>query len=294
MAHNKATRRISTLGSRFTSMISVCLVLLLLGIGAMAGLLGKGVAGEVRRNVGFVVKLERECPDDVCEKLGEQLRNCPAIASVDFLNADSILAQEKEYLGENLLTDLDENPFSPEFNVNLHPGATSPDSVSALTSYFGSLDGVEEVVSENAVIAGVDNALRRIGTFSLIGAIALLFVAIALINNTVSLSIYSRLRHHPHDETRRRHPRFYSRSVHTLGCNKRICRRHCSLGPSCCNPHLRGHFRPLGRTSALLVGYGPTFRSAHRRWHLAMLCHSGVRHQPSSKFLVRRSFLKIE
>ena len=192
MAHNKATRRISTLGSRFTSMISVCLVLLLLGIGAMAGLLGKGVAGEVRRNVGFVVKLERECPDDVCEKLEKQLRNCPAIASVDFLNADSILAQEKEYLGENLLTDLDENPFSPEFNVNLHPGATSPDSVAALTSYFESLDGVEEVVSENAVIAGVDNALRRIGTFSLIGAIALLFVAIALINNTVSLSIYSR------------------------------------------------------------------------------------------------------
>ena len=192
MAHNKATRRISTLGSRFTSMISVCLVLLLLGIGAMAGLLGKGVAGEVRRNVGFVVKLERECPDDVCEKLEKQLRDCPAIASVGFLNADSILAQEKEYLGENLLTDLDENPFSPEFNVNLHPGATSPDSVAALTSYFESLDGVEEVVSENAVIAGVDNALRRIGTFSLIGAIALLFVAIALINNTVSLSIYSR------------------------------------------------------------------------------------------------------
>lgn len=192
MAHNKTSRRISTLGSRFTSMISVCLVLLLLGIGAMAGLIGNGIAGEVRRNVGFVVKLERDCSDDNIRAIATALESHPSVASAEFLSADSILAEESKFLGESLSDDVDENPFFPEFNVNLEAGATAPDSVAAITAYFESIEGVGEIVSENAVIEGVDKALRRTGTFALIGAAALLMVAIALINNTVSLSIYSR------------------------------------------------------------------------------------------------------
>lgn len=192
MAHNKTSRRISTLGSRFTSMISVCLVLLLLGIGAMAGLIGSGIAGEVRRNVGFVVKLERDCSDDNIRAIATAIESHPAVASAEFLSADSILAEESKFLGESLSDDVDENPFFPEFNVNLEAGATAPDSVAAITAYFESIEGVGEIVSENAVIEGVDKALRRTGTFALIGAAALLMVAIALINNTVSLSIYSR------------------------------------------------------------------------------------------------------
>ncbi len=192
MAHNKTSRRISTLGSRFTSMISVCLVLLLLGIGAMTGLIGNGIAGEVRRNVGFVVKLERECSENNIQVIASALESHPAVASAEFLSADSILAEERKYLGESLSADIDENPFFPEFNVSLEAGATAPDSVAAITAYFESFEGVGEIVSENAVIEGVDKALRRTGTFALIGAAALLMVAIALINNTVSLSIYSR------------------------------------------------------------------------------------------------------
>jgi len=192
MAHNKTSRRISTLGSRFTSMISVCLVLLLLGIGAMTGLIGNGIAGEVRRNVGFVVKLKRECSENNIQVIASALESHPAVASAEFLSADSILAEERKYLGESLSADIDENPFFPEFNVSLEAGATAPDSVAAITAYFESLEGVGEIVSENAVIEGVDKALRRTGTFALIGAAALLMVAIALINNTVSLSIYSR------------------------------------------------------------------------------------------------------
>ena len=192
MAHNKATRRISTLGSRFTSMISVCLVLLLLGIGAIAGMIGNGVAGEVRRNVGFIVKLDRECTDNNIRHIGNALESHPAVAGAEFISADSILAEESRYMGESLSADVAENPFFPEFSVSLDAGATSPDSVATITAYFESLEGVDEIVSENAVIEGVDKALRRIGTFALIGAAALLLVAIALINNTVSLSIYSR------------------------------------------------------------------------------------------------------
>ncbi|MCM1505399.1 MAG: permease-like cell division protein FtsX [Muribaculum sp.] len=192
MAHNRTTRRISTLGSRFTSLISVCLVLFLLGIGAMAGMMGRSLVGEIRRNVGFVVKLERECPDNIRRSVERILAAHPAVVNVEYLSADSILAIESEYMGENIAANLDDNPFHPEFSVSLTPGATAPDSVNTLSSYFSSIVGVDEVISENEVVSGIDRALGRTGSIAIIAAAIVLIISIALINNTISLTIYSR------------------------------------------------------------------------------------------------------
>lgn len=51
---------------------------------------------------------------------------------------------------------------------------------------------MQEIITESTVIEGVDSALRRAGTVVLIVAGVLLIVSIALINNTVSLSVYGR------------------------------------------------------------------------------------------------------
>ena len=51
---------------------------------------------------------------------------------------------------------------------------------------------MHEVVTESAVIEGVDSMLKRVGAVLLIVAAILLAVSVALINNTISLSIYAR------------------------------------------------------------------------------------------------------
>ena len=74
----------------------------------------------------------------------------------------------------------------------MKPEYASVDSIEVLVERFGSVDGVHEVVTESAVIEGVDSMLKRVGAVLLIVAAILLAVSVALINNTISLSIYAR------------------------------------------------------------------------------------------------------
>lgn len=188
----KRSRRISTFGSRVTSLVSVALVLFMLGIAAMLGLVGKNLTDEVRRNLGFVIKMEREVPDATVDMLKHRLAADAGVERYDYASAAEILAQEEQYLGESVTELLDVNPYAAEFDVKVRPAYSVPDSIAALVEAYKMAEGVQEVVTESTVIEGVDSAVRRAGAIVLAVAVVLLIVSIALINNTVSLSIYGR------------------------------------------------------------------------------------------------------
>ncbi|MCM1066617.1 MAG: permease-like cell division protein FtsX [Muribaculaceae bacterium] len=186
------SKRISTLGSRITSLVSVALVLILVGMAAMTGVAGKKLTDEVRRNLGFVIKMERDCSQASVDALKQTLLADPAVSLLTFNSAADIMAQESEYLGDDIQSLLDANPYSSEFDVKVKPAYAVPDSINALVATYGKAPEVAELVTESAVIEDVDAALARAGTILLISAAVLLLICIALINNTVSLSIYSR------------------------------------------------------------------------------------------------------
>lgn len=189
---DRKSRRISTFSSRITSLVSVALVLVLLGIAALMGIAGKNLTDNLRRDLGFFVKMERECPEAQINIMKQSLLSSPAINTVTYSSAEDILSQESEYIGEEIGAMLDVNPYSPEFEVKVNPAYASPDSIRMLTERYENAAGVQEIITESAVIEGVDSTLRRISTILLIVAAILLAVSVALINNTVSLSIYGR------------------------------------------------------------------------------------------------------
>lgn len=185
-------QRISTFGSRLTSIVSVTLVLLLAGVMAMIGIAGTSLSDELRRNLGFTVKFERDADAVVTDRLTNILAAHPGTSGVCFLSADSVMAQERRYLGDAIDSELDINPYSSEIEVKVSPQYANPDSIAALCLMCGSYAGVEEVITESAVVEGVHRTLERIGAVLAAVCFLLLLISIALINNTVSLSIYSR------------------------------------------------------------------------------------------------------
>lgn len=189
---NRHSKRISTLGSRLTSLISVCLVLMLIGIAALTGIASHRIDNEVRRNLGFVIVLERDCADTDVNTIKQLLISSPGIERFTFDSADDILARESEHMGEDIASMLEGNPYTGEFDVKVRPAYAVPDSITALCEAFGRQTGVQEILSETAVIEGVDNIARRVGIVLLVLAGILLIVSVALINNAVSLSVYGR------------------------------------------------------------------------------------------------------
>lgn len=185
-------KHISTLGSQLTSIISVTLVLVLLGLTALGGIAVRSLTDDVRRNLGFTVKMKNDVNDGELNEMKRFLAEAPFCESYVYLSAESIMEEESRSMGENIYELLDTNPFSAEFDVVLVRDYANADSIAALSERLPAVAGVDEVLTEGAVIADVDTAFNRLRIVLLTVSGALLLISFVLINNTVSLSIYSR------------------------------------------------------------------------------------------------------
>lgn len=188
----KGPRRISTLGSRVTSLVSVTFVLLLLGLAAVLVIAGRNITDELRRNVGFVVKIERECEPTDVDDVRAVLSHNAAVDAFTFLSADEILKQESEFIGRDIASLMDANPYSAEFSVKISKQYANADSMAVFGRVLTEMPAVQEVISESETIEGVDHTLTRFSVVLTVIALVLMVISIALISNTLSLSIYSR------------------------------------------------------------------------------------------------------
>ena len=171
------------MGSRITSIVSVCLVLVLLGLSAMTGICARALGDDLRGGLGFTVIMEADADTTLVRDVAEML-------AAD--SADSILASERAFLGSDFALEPGVNPYSAEIEVKMKPEHAVADSVAAMSQYYSQCEGVARVATQGEVLDGVESTLSRTNTVLLILAGVLLLVSVALINNTVSLSVYSR------------------------------------------------------------------------------------------------------
>ncbi len=192
MNQNKRSAKISTLGSQLTSVISVALVLVILGILAMTLAGSRRLADDIRSNIGFVAKLAPESTSADVERVKGRIEALPGVQSYVFASPENILDEESRLLGQDISEMLDENPFGAEFDIKMKPEYASGDSIAAVSGVLAGDASVEEVVTETAVVDNVNSVLRRLSAVLLAVAAALLIISFVLINNTVSLAVYSR------------------------------------------------------------------------------------------------------
>lgn len=188
----KPNTRISTLGSRLTSIVSVTLVLIILGILGMTLRASSALSDDIRSNIGFVVKLSREASDIEAGTLRRQISEARFTESLVYSSAEAILAEESELMGTPLDSLLEENPFGAEIEVKVKPAYACTDSITAIAAAMESVPTVDEVVTQATVVDSVNSFLNRLSVVLLAIAAALLVISFVLINNTVSLAVYSR------------------------------------------------------------------------------------------------------
>ena len=186
------SKQISTLGSRVTSVVSVALMLLLLGIVALTAIAARALTDDVRRNIGFIISMDSEASDADINAMIRTLGDAAFVESYIYSSADEVLEQESAYIGDDVRELIDVNPFSAEFDVRLRPAFANPDSIDVIAAEMRSLPAVGKVMTESALIRGVDSTLRRLTAVLLAIAAAMLLISVVLIRNTVSLSVYAR------------------------------------------------------------------------------------------------------
>lgn len=185
--------KISYWAAHFTTIVSVTLVLLIIGLISMISI---GAANETQRlkeQLEINVVMGDSVSNSAAETLAAAIRKAPYSVAVKTISKEEALRNWKKDTGEDLEALFGVNPLSPEISFNVKSEYASPAELEKIRATLSSNPGVEAVALPEARF--VDSMNENIGRlYWILGGIAIVMVLISfvLINNTVHLTIYSR------------------------------------------------------------------------------------------------------
>lgn len=179
-------------GSYITSTISISLVLLMLGITGILILNAKKISDYVKENLSFTIMLNPGSREIDIIKLQKELDLNSFVKSTEYISADKALKNFQKEMGSDLMLYLDENPLPPSIEVRLHAEYTNNDSIAFIEKKYKDNPLIKEIVFQRSLVKQVNDNIKNIGILFLCFGILLFIISIALINNTIRLSVYSK------------------------------------------------------------------------------------------------------
>lgn len=184
------SRRITS--SYITSIISISLVLLLLGLVGLLLLNGRNIRKQVMESIGFNVILKENVKEADIYQLQKVLDARAYILSTEYITKDEAALETEQMLGEDFIRFLGYNPLPPSIRVRLHQPWANPDSVMIIEQDLMQYDSIEEVYYKKSLLYAINENIRQITLIILGFSLLLTLISVTLINNTIRLSIYSK------------------------------------------------------------------------------------------------------
>lgn len=177
--------------SWITSLISISLVLTMLGLLGMILVNGRQLSDYVREKIGFTLVLHDNVKPESIKKLQENLNKSSFVKSTRYIDKETASKELTEQLGEDFTGFLGYNPLFESIEVKLFANYTSSDSLQKLEKKFLTYPQVKEVYYQKDLVQIINENIKKITFFVLIISALLTFIFIALINNTIRISVYS-------------------------------------------------------------------------------------------------------
>lgn len=178
--------------SYLSSIISIALVLLLIGIFGVLAINAGTVQNYFKENVKISAILKENVTELQAKKLQHKLDLDPAVKSTSFISKEEGTEQMKKLLGEDFLSAFDSNPIPISIELSLKGAYFNPDSLKSFTASIMEEGCIEEVAYQESLIQMLSSNMERIAYFFMIFIGLLMFVSFVLINNTVRLNVYSK------------------------------------------------------------------------------------------------------
>ncbi len=189
MSDNLAKKRVRSSG--ITVIISLSLVLFMLGALGLLVINARQLSTHFKENIGFQVYLKDTASSAQTDGLIQEISNSKYCKNVNLINKEQAAEKLKADLGEDFVSFLGSNPLLNCLEVKLNADYANTDTLVNVEKNILQKSFVKEVVYQKDMINSLNKNTNAIAFFILIFSGALLIVAIALINNTIRLSIYS-------------------------------------------------------------------------------------------------------
>lgn len=178
--------------SYLSSIISIALVLLLVGMFGMLAVNAGAVQNYFRENVKITAILKENVQDIQAKKLQHTLDVHPAVKRTAFISREQGTEEMKKMLGEDFLQAFEHNPIPASIEINLKGEYFNPDSLRLFSIQLEKDSAVEEVAYERSLMEILNRNLEKIAMAFMVLVSLLMFISFVLINNTVRLNVYSR------------------------------------------------------------------------------------------------------
>lgn len=184
--------RRSVFNSYITTTISITLVIFLLGVMGVLVLSGNKISRYVKENIGFSIVLKDEARHIDVMQLQKYLDASKYVKSTQFISKEEAAETLKETLGEDFIAFVGYNPLPTSIEVKLNAGYANPDSLAKIEKEFLSSPNIKEVIYQKDLVNLVNDNLQKISFVVLLFCGLLFLISVALINNTIRLSVYSK------------------------------------------------------------------------------------------------------
>ena len=194
-----------------STVISIALVLLMTGLLGLILVHAKNLSKYVKENIVLNIIVNDNVNEGDVLAMQKDLEKDPYVLRTEYISKELAAKNLKEDLGEDFVEYLGHNPLLPSIDVYLKEQYANTDSIQNFIQKSAKNSRVNEIVYQESLIDMVNKNIRIIGIVVLGFTIVLLIIAVALINNTIRLAIYSQ--------------RFLIKSMQLIGATKNFIRR---------------------------------------------------------------------
>lgn len=230
-------KKISYFSANVTAVISVALVLLLLGIVAVIGVGANGLSEKIKENIGFDISMKEDATEQQIAALRRDIAAAPFTARMKYVSKEDALEVWREETGEDLMAVLGFNPLTAEIEVHVRSDYSDVASIDRIAAGLKQkYAAIESVTTHRENIEAINRTLTQTALVLGVAAAAMLIISLALINNTVRMTIYSK--------------RFLIHTMKLVGATPGFIRR--PIVVSCMINGIIAAFVAVGLLSALL------------------------------------------
>ena len=194
-----------------TTIVGMTLTLVLIGLLSVVAMLGSRWEKQLRQEVRIQVYFQRDLDPTVLKSALTAVETDEAVEDARYLDPQTEAEKLEETLGEDFIDFLGYVPLPPAMDVKVRSNYGTSEMLPLLAKRLDDVAGVSEVVWQNNLLSKIENTIRRLFYPLLALSAICFFIALALMNNTVRLTVFAR--------------RFLIRNMQLVGAKPSFIRR---------------------------------------------------------------------
>lgn len=175
-----------------SSVVSISLVLLLVGVSSMILVNAKAVTDYFKQNLQVSVIMKPTVPESEALMFRKGLDSMSFVRGTEFVSKAQGEKEMEDMLGKDFLKVFETSPVPASISVTLDPQYVLEDSLKVVEAAIGKSPLVDEVVYQRSLVDALNANISKISLVLGVFIFLMLFISFVLINNTMRLTVYAK------------------------------------------------------------------------------------------------------